>query len=99
MIEEQMHLTAARSLAGRIPADLIARMKTHPIIGDSCDFRTLELGEDGDVTEYQDGTAQKRRLLKQHMLAEAKSFRELEALIEALDFLETAASLAGIQHE
>lgn len=94
-----MHLTAARSLAGRIPSDTIARTKTPAILGDSLDFTALEAADDGDATEVMDGTAQRRRQLKEHLRAEAKSFRELERLVETLDYLETAASIAGIQQE
>lgn len=94
-----MHLNAARSLAGRISSNQIARTKTHAILGDSLDFKALEMVDDSDASEKFDGTAQKRHQLKQHLLAEARSFRELENLIEALDYLETAASIAGIRNE
>jgi nuclear pore complex protein Nup107 len=95
-----MRLTAARSLAGRISSEAIAKAKTQAILGGkSCDFQDLEAEDDSDLTEVIDGTADRRRHLKQHLIAEAKSFRELENLIECLDYLETAASMAGLQEE
>jgi nuclear pore complex protein Nup107 len=94
-----MHLTAARSLAGRISSEIIAKTKTPAILGKSYDFHELETGEDGDLTEVLDGSADRKRQLKQHLIAEAKSFRELENLIECLDYLETASSMAGLQDE
>ena len=94
-----MHLNAARALASRITSNAIARCKTGAILGDSIDFFTLELGEDEDVTEVLDGFGEQKRLLRKHLLAEAKSFRELETLIECLDHLETVSSMAALMEE
>lgn len=96
---EHMRLTAARSLASRIPSEVIAKIKTEAILGESLDFHELEGGDDGDLTEVLEGIANKKRQLKQHLIAEAKSFRELENLIECLDYLETTSSMAGLQNE
>lgn len=98
-ILEHMRLTAARSLASRIPSEVIAKVKTEAILGDSLDFHDLEGGDNGDLTEVLEGTADKKRQLKQHLIAEAKSFRELENLIECLDYLETTSSMASLQNE
>lgn len=96
---KHMRLTAARSLASRIPSEVIAKVKTEAILGDSLDFHDLEGGDNGDLTEVLEGTADKKRQLKQHLIAEAKSFRELENLIECLDYLETTSSMASLQNE
>lgn len=94
-----MHLTAARMLASRIPSSSIARTKTKAILGESVDFINLELGDDEDLTEVLDGTADQKRLLRKHLLAEARSYRELEALIECLDNIETVTSIAVLMTE
>jgi nuclear pore complex protein Nup107 len=94
-----MHLNAARKLASRTPSSTIARIKTPAILGKGYDFNNLEAGDDEDVTEVLDGSAKQKRLLKQHLLDEAKSFRELECLIECLDNMETSSSMAVLQSE
>lgn len=78
----------------------IARSKTYAILGQSMDFTALELdGENEDLTEVLDGSADNKRLLRKHLLSEAKSFRELEALIESLDNMETMTSIGDLLHE
>lgn len=57
------------------------------------------MGEDEDLTEVLDGSGERKRLLKKHLLAEARSFRELETLIECLDNIETVTSMAAIMAE
>jgi len=95
-----MHLNAARKLVEKVRADAIATTKTRKLIGERLDFYGLELdGEDEDMTEVLDGTANQKRLLKKHLVAEAKNFRELEALILALDGMETVAGSAVIMSE
>jgi nuclear pore complex protein Nup107 len=94
-----MHLAAARMLASRIPSSSIARIKTKAILGESLDFNNLEQGDDEDLTEVLDGSAEQKRLLRKHLLAEAKSYRELEALIECLDNIETVTSMASLMIE
>jgi len=51
------------------------------------------------MTEVLDGVGEQKRLLRKHLLAEAKSFRELEVLIECLDHLETVSSMAALMEE
>jgi nuclear pore complex protein Nup107 len=95
-----MHLTAARALSSRITSTEIARSKTRAIIGQSVGFEGLDdMGEDEDLTEVLDGSANEKRLLKKYLLAEAKSFRELESLILALDNMETITSLGQLMEE
>jgi nuclear pore complex protein Nup107 len=95
-----MHLTAARMLASRVSSSDIARNKTHAILGQSMDFATLESdGENEDLTEVLDGSADNKRILKKHLLSEARSFRELEALIESLDNMETVTSMGYLLQE
>jgi nuclear pore complex protein Nup107 len=94
-----MHLTAARMLASRVSSQDIARSKTYAIIGESMDFVALESNENEDLTEVLDGSADDKKFLRKHLLAEAKSFRELEALIESLDNMETVTSMGYLVHE
>lgn len=90
---EHMHLNAARKLAVRVPAATICHIKTRSILGNSYEFEALESGEDEDLTEVLDGSADQKRLLRKHLLDEAKNYRELENLIECLDNIETVASM------
>jgi nuclear pore complex protein Nup107 len=78
-----------------MPSSMICLSKTHAIIGDAVDFTGLAV-ESEDMTEVLDGLAGRQRALKRHLAEKAKSFRELEALIQALDLLETARSLQTI---
>ena len=95
-----MHLTAARMLASKVPSQNIARNKTYAIIGQGMDFAALELdGENDDLTEVLNGSADKKKFLRKHLLAEAKSYRELEALVESLDNMETITSMGYLLHE
>lgn len=94
-----MRLNAARTLSLRMPSAEIAKAKTAAILGYSCDLHGLEAGDDGDVTEVLDGSASQKRLLKQHLLAQAKSYKELESLIDCLDILETASSMASLHNQ
>ncbi|KAH8592421.1 107-domain-containing protein [Bisporella sp. PMI_857] len=94
---KHMHLNAARKLAKRVRADTIAKSKTRIFLDENLDFEGLELyGEDEDLTEVLNGASNESKQLTKHLLAEAKSFRELEALILALDGLETVASYAEL---
>ncbi|TVY83378.1 Nucleoporin [Lachnellula suecica] len=95
---KHMHLASAKSLWERIPSSEIALRKTDALINETLDFNGLE-GEGEDVTEVLDGSADRRRRLKRHLIEEAKPFRELEALIIALDLLETVRSLQVIMNE
>jgi len=94
-----MHLNAARTLASRITSSAIAKCKTRAILGDTLDLFSLESGDDEDLTEVLDGSGAQKRLLRKHLLAEAKSFRELETLIECLDNIETVTSMAALMVE
>lgn len=94
-----MHLNAARKLAVRVPAGMIAQVKTRAILGDSFDFDALESGEDEDLTEVLDGSADQKKLLRKHLLDEARNYRELEWLIECLDNIETVASMESLVKE
>lgn len=88
-----MHLNAARILASRVSSSVIARSKTQALIGETLDFTALENGDEEDITEVLDGSAERKKLLRKHLLAEARNFRELEALSESLDYIETVSSL------
>ena len=95
-----MRLSAARALASRVTSSDICKMKTFAILKHSCDFQDLEHGSEvEDRTEILDWEPEKTRLLKKHMLTEAKSFRELEALVESLDNMETIAGMGEILQE
>ncbi|KAL2067097.1 hypothetical protein VTL71DRAFT_1521 [Oculimacula yallundae] len=96
---KNMNLGAARELAIKARSSEIAIRKTPSILGKSIDFAELSNSEEEDLTEVLDGSADHKRLLKKHLLAEAKTYRELEALIECLDHVETVASIAVILEE
>lgn len=93
-----MHLTSAKCLSERMPSSEIALNKTRTLIGETVDFNGLE-GENEDLTEVLDGSAHRRRLLKRHLLEQSKPFREFEALIQALDLIETVRSVEVIMVE
>ncbi|CZT05067.1 related to Nuclear pore complex protein Nup107 [Rhynchosporium agropyri] len=96
---KNMNLGAARELAIKARSSEIAITKTPAILGKIFDFADLGNTEEEDLTEVLDGSANQKRLLKKHLLAEAKTYRELEALIECLDHVETVASIAVILEE
>lgn len=87
-------------LASRISSHDIARSKTYAILGQGMDFIALESNDDNeDLTEVLDGSADDKRFLRKHLLSEAKSFRELEALTESLDNMETVTSMGYLLQE
>lgn len=86
-------------LASRVPSSAIAKSKTQKILGEPVDFFSLESGDDEDLTEVMGSSADEMRPLRKHLLDEARSFRELETLIECLDNLETVTSMVGIMTE
>ncbi|KAG9246312.1 107-domain-containing protein [Calycina marina] len=95
-----MRLNAARKLRNKVPAVEIALCKTRKILGQELDFHGLEAdGEDEDLTQVLDGTADRKRLLRKHLVTEAKTFRELETLITALDRLEDIGGTAQVLAE
>ncbi|KAF4631550.1 hypothetical protein G7Y89_g6588 [Cudoniella acicularis] len=96
---KHVHLNAARMLASRAPSTSIAKAKTKAILGETLDFAGLENDDDEDLTEVLDGSAERRKMLRKHLLAEAKNFRELEALVESLDFIETVGSVDSLLTE
>ncbi|PVH74721.1 hypothetical protein DL98DRAFT_519060 [Cadophora sp. DSE1049] len=93
---KNMNLSAARELAIKARGSEIAKSKTPALLGKSFDFAELSNDREEDLTEVLDGSADEKRLLKLHLLAEAKTYRELEALIECLDNVETCSSLATL---
>lgn len=94
-----MHLNAARKLAVRVPAAVIAQAKTRAILGRNYDFEALESGEDEDLTEVLNGSVDHKKVLRKYLLDEARTYRELECLIESLDLVETIASMECIIQE
>jgi nuclear pore complex protein Nup107 len=83
----------------RVPSAKIALSKTKALLGDRLDLVGLEGEDDEDLTEVMDGSAQQKKLLKKYMLSEAKNYRELEAMIETLDSIETISGISLIMHE
>ena len=95
-----MHLTAAKRLATRVSSSDISKSKTHAILGQSHDMFASESDEeDDDLTEVLDGSTNQKRLMKNYLLAEARNFRELEALIISLDNMETLRSMGDLLNE
>ena len=93
-----MRLLSAKSLMAKIPSSSIAFSKTRALIGEAVDFSGLEGGDD-DMTEVLDGSADRRRYLKRYLVEQAKSFRELESLAQALDLIETVKSFETLLAE
>ncbi|KAI9644561.1 Nucleoporin nup84 [Ciborinia camelliae] len=96
---ENLHLSAAFTLAQRISSSAIARSKTRAILGESLDFHGLESEDNEDLTEVLDGSADKKRHLKRYMVEQAKSFRELETLAVTLDRIESVWGIYYLMQE
>jgi nuclear pore complex protein Nup107 len=76
-----------------MPSSEIALSKTAAILGEDLDWEHLEAEDYEDVSELPDEPqSRRRRLLKKHMAAQAKSYRELERLILALYSIQDANS-------
>ena len=89
---EHAKLAAARELAQAVPSSEISLSKTRALIGESLDLNSLEAeGFEEDITERIEDPAGSTRFLKRHLVAEARSFRDLEMLAGALDYLEFAS--------
>lgn len=95
-----MKIAAARLLAARVPSSEISSSKTPALLGKSLDLNGLEIEAEEDAfTETLEGSVDKKKLLKRYMFAEAKSYQELETLIESLDNLETVNSTFDLMNE
>jgi nuclear pore complex protein Nup107 len=92
LISEHARLAAAAELARNVSCSHISLSKTQSLLGESFDIVDLENeGEQEDITEQIGDLAAQMRLLKRYMAGEAKSFRELELLIAALEYIEFAS--------
>lgn len=84
-------------LASKVSSSSICRSKTSAIVGRSLNFDELEYnGEEADLTEVLNWSSERSQLLRKHLLTESKTFRELETLIESLDYMETIASMGEL---
>lgn len=91
MILEHAKLAAAAELARSVSSSYISLRKTHSLLGESFDLVDLENeGEQEDITGEVGGSAAQMKLLKRYLVGEAKSFRELELLNAALEYIELA---------
>lgn len=86
-----MRLKAAERLAIAVSSASVALRKTPALLGESLDIAGLE--DYSDATGVLDGLADQNRYLKNHMLSEAKSFRELEAMMEFLSKIQKITEL------
>ena len=87
-------------LSKRVPSSEISKSKTISILGESVNLFATDIDlEEEDLTEVLDGSPNKKALMKQHLLDEARTYRELEILIEALDNLETLGSVQELHNE
>jgi nuclear pore complex protein Nup107 len=84
-----MNLAAARELAVKCSASSICLSKTPAILRQELDFAGL----DADLEEDNLNDTLETTLLKRHMAAEARSYRDLEGLLEALDYIEGTAGI------
>ncbi len=96
---EHARLAAARELARSVSSSHIALSKTHSLLGESLDITDLDNeSEQEDITEGIEDSSAQMKLLKRYLAGEAKSFRELELLIAALDYIELAGdSIAAME--
>jgi nuclear pore complex protein Nup107 len=46
-----------------------------------------------------DGSAEEKRLMKKHLVAQAKNYRELEVLISSLNTMDTIATFSYLMNE
>lgn len=83
----------------RMPSHGIAFNKTRAILGESLDFHGLEGECEEDLTEVLNGTSTQKTLLKKFLVSEARNYRELEALVETLDNIETISGVEMIMRE
>lgn len=88
-----MQLNAARQIMERVPFSSILRDITDQEVTDGAWFNELELWEE----QLENIGAQ--HLSAEQVMRDARNFRELEALVAALDSLETMAGLAVISQE
>lgn len=87
-------------LALKMHSSEIARQKTPAILGESIDLDTMRADcEDEDLSEAIEGKPDEKKLLKRHMLAEAKNYTELETLAEVLDSLEDFSGIVVLLQE
>ncbi|KAL0939418.1 nuclear pore complex protein nup107 [Colletotrichum truncatum] len=92
---KHMHLNAARSLASRVPFSAIMRQRV-----DFPDQEENDLWlEDMEFWASQIEPADATQLLPSRLASEARTLRELECLVKALDTMETIASLAELSRE
>lgn len=75
-----------------MPSSEIAVSKTAAILGEDLDWEHLEAEEPyGNISASAEETGiRRRKLLKKHMAAQAKSYRELERLTLALYSIQDA---------
>jgi hypothetical protein len=92
LISEHARLAAAAELARSVSSSHISLSKTQSLLGESFDIVELENeGEQEDITEQIGDSAAQMGPLKRYLAGEAKSFRELELLIAALEYIEFAS--------
>jgi len=97
---EHAKLAAAMELARSVSSSHISLSKTHSLLGETLDITDLENeAEQEDIAErIEENSGAQIRLLKRYLAAEAKSFRELELLIAALEYIELAGdSIAAME--
>lgn len=90
-----MRLNAARSFANRVPFSVIMRQKIDTSDQDEIDA----LSEDVEFWTSHIGSADAARLSAGQLASNARTLRDLECLVKALDTMETIASLAELSKE
>ncbi|KAI1003649.1 Nucleoporin [Podosphaera aphanis] len=86
---KNLHLCAAKMLSINVPSKMLMERKIEVIFCKSRSILDIDPNEDEEPTEA----------LKEHMLAEANNFRELEILIECLDNIDTATCLHNMKKQ
>ncbi|CAI0641280.1 unnamed protein product [Colletotrichum noveboracense] len=92
---KHMRLNAARSFANRVPFSVIMRQKIDTSDQDEIDA----LSEDVEFWTSHIGSADAARLSAGQLASNARTLRDLECLVKALDTMETIASLAELSKE
>ncbi len=94
-----MRLNAARQLANRVPISSILRVRIGSMEDhDEPDYFWVPDEEDGFWADQIDATTLSGPSPRQ-LAAHARTFRDLECLVKALDAMETIASLTELSRE
>ncbi|KAM0329777.1 hypothetical protein ACHAQA_003941 [Verticillium albo-atrum] len=93
-----MHLNAARQLANRVSLGHVLQQRISPDGQDEADLAFVP-DYDDDFWADQLGSIGDARISPRQLAVQARTFRDLECLVKALDTMETIASLTELSRE